>query len=113
MKFHSASQLNLSPWTRAVAGDTTGLRLPAGYFITGLARTGGGPWTLELWIPDETLGSRVLASHVVQVAADVRPRLLSLVDMAAIDEYERSARVVVTTDRDGWIESIETEARGA
>lgn len=101
------SSLNLSPWTRAVAGELAGLRLPRGYFITGLARTGAGPWTLELWRPHDT-GAQVLASHVIDVAAEVRTRLLSLVDIAAIDEFERAnRRVNVTVDGGDYIRGFE------
>lgn len=105
---YGSTRLRLSPWTRAVAGDTSDLRLPRGYSITGLARTGAGPWTLELWSPGSwQTPSRLLASHEIAVASDVRPRLLSLVDIAYVHEHERNARVVVTTDREGWIEGIE------
>lgn len=106
-RYHSP-RINLSPWCRAVAGDLTGLTLPRGYFITGLARSGAGPWTLKLHSPGTwQVPSTVLAEHEMVDADDVRPRLLSLVDIAAIHEHERNARVVVTADREGYVRSIE------
>lgn len=95
---------NLSPWVRAVAGDTSDLRLPSGYLISGLAGSGAGPWTLKL---HQDGVAEPLIVDIIRKASDVEPRLRALVDMAYVNELERPRTVVTTNGAGQWIESLE------
>ena len=96
---HAPNGWDLAPWVALNASPCRRL-LPDGYFGTGVQRSDGGT-VLRLF----RSGAGLLADRVV-AAEGVRLAVESLTDLAWIDARERSG-MVVTTDADGWIRSIE------
>lgn len=104
-RYYSRPPIDLTPWVRGAAGDTSDLRLPHRYRIVGLAKTQTGPYTLRLFRP-EWGDDGPLVTQVVHRRSEVRAALEGLVDVAHLDVAERRDTVTVT-DADGYIRSIE------